>query len=140
MDKVFITHTNGLQQVRPYDHNMSGVDRRYLRFYYAQQSNGEILLNRFEKEGVNGTNNRSKTFYRYDEQNRVTQVRKTDRSGTRTETYTDYEYDDSEEFGGQQVTVTQGDKASVYEFDLEGQLRRKKVRDYTDSTQRCHSF
>ena len=130
MDKVFITRTNGLKQVRPYNHDMSGVDRRYLRFYYAQQSNGEILLNRYEKEGVNGTSNRSKTFYRYDPQNRVTRMHTTDNSGNRTETYTYYKYGTSSAFDGQQVTVQQGIKESVYEFDTLGQLRRKKVKDY----------
>ncbi len=130
MDKVFITRTNGLGHVTPDNHNMAGVDRRYLRFYYTQQPNGEILLNRFEKEGVTGTNNRSKTFYRYDPQNRVTRVHTTDASGNRTETYTYYKYGTSNEFMGQQVTVQQGIKESVYEFDLNSQLRRKKVKDY----------
>ncbi len=114
--------------------NARPITSRWYSFDY-EQKNSKVLLKRVKRptlsdgvsEGSPGAGWRTTTYTYDDAGSKVASVSQTG------EPDTSYSYGTSGTYLGTQVTETQGDKRSVYQFDKGGQLRSKKVRDYVSS-------
>ena len=106
---------------------LGGWSTRWVDFTYLTHASGAVLVREIRRQVLGGTATID-TTYSYDSQARINRVQATGLPDTT------YLYGTSADYGGLIITVSQGDKESVYEHDTSGRLRLKKVKDTNPDT------